>query len=192
MGMPTPRPASPLLKLGQHRVPRPFGVFAILLSLCAGAVAHPPDAEFADWFSSLKEPGTEGATGGAVSCCSPASDCQITDYESDGEGRYWITTEGERIQVPRRLLAPLQRASCRTLLCQSLRGLEKSPLHDHSVGPFSCRKQQPSSQALCAGQRRPTAALICGCCECQRRETTPRQDRATATKERSPSGRPVR
>ena len=100
MGMPTPRPASPLLKLGQHRVPRPFGVFAILLSLCAGAVAHPPDAEFADWFSSLKEPGTEGATGGAVSCCSPASDCQITDYESDGEGRYWITTEGERIQVP--------------------------------------------------------------------------------------------
>jgi hypothetical protein len=35
-----------------------------------------------------------------VSCCSPASDCQITEYETDAGGRYWITAEGERIQVP--------------------------------------------------------------------------------------------
>jgi hypothetical protein len=81
-------------------MPRPLGVIAILLFLCTGAVAHPPDAEFADWFRSLKEPGTEGAMGGAVSCCSPASDCQMTDYETDAAGRYWITIESERIQVP--------------------------------------------------------------------------------------------
>jgi hypothetical protein len=24
----------------------------------------------------------------------------MTDYETDAEGRYWITVEGERIQVP--------------------------------------------------------------------------------------------
>jgi hypothetical protein len=73
---------------------------AALLLLCSVAAAHPPEAEFADWFRSLKEPGTEGTAGSGVSCCSPASDCQITDYETDAEGRYWITAEGERIQVP--------------------------------------------------------------------------------------------
>jgi hypothetical protein len=73
---------------------------AALLLLFSGAAAHPPEAEFADWFHSLKEPGTEGTAGSGVSCCSPASDCQITDYETDAEGRYWVTAEGERIQVP--------------------------------------------------------------------------------------------
>ena len=81
-------------------MPRPFVIIATLLFLCTGTVAHPPDAEFADWFRSLKEPGTEGTPGGVVSCCSPASDCQMTDYEMDADGRYWITAEGERIQVP--------------------------------------------------------------------------------------------
>jgi hypothetical protein len=100
MDMPAPGPASPLCQLGQRRMARRLGVVAILLLLCTGVVAHPPDAEFADWFRSLKEPGTEGAMGGAVSCCSPASDCQLTDYETDAEGRYWIAIEGERIQVP--------------------------------------------------------------------------------------------
>ena len=79
---------------------RPFVIIAALLFLCAGVLAHPPEAEFADWFHSLKEPGTEDVTGTGVSCCSPASDCQITDYETDAGGRYWITAEGERIQVP--------------------------------------------------------------------------------------------
>jgi hypothetical protein len=79
---------------------RPSVIIASLLFLCTGAAAHPPEAEFADWFRSLKEPGTEGMTGSGVSCCSPASDCQITDYETDAAGRYWITAEGERIQVP--------------------------------------------------------------------------------------------
>ena len=73
---------------------------ATLLFLCTVAPARPPEAEFADWFRSLKEPGTEDVTGSGVSCCSPASDCQITDYETDAGGRYWITAEGERIQVP--------------------------------------------------------------------------------------------
>lgn len=62
--------------------------------------AHPPEAEFADWFHSLKEPGTEGMPGGSVSCCSPERDCQITDYATDADGRYWITADGERVQVP--------------------------------------------------------------------------------------------
>ena len=79
---------------------RPIVIIAALLFLCTGTAAHPPDAEFADWFRSLKEPGTEGTPGGVVSCCSPASDCQITDYETDAGGRYWITAEGERIQIP--------------------------------------------------------------------------------------------
>jgi len=78
----------------------PSVIIATVLLLCAGAAAHPPEAEFADWFRSLKEPGTEGTTGSGISCCSPASDCQTTDYETDAEGRYWITAEGERIQVP--------------------------------------------------------------------------------------------
>ena len=85
---------------GRLRVRRSSVVITTLVFLCTGTAAHPPDAEFADWFHSLKEPGTEATTGGGVSCCSPASDCQITDYDTDAEGRYWITAEGERIQVP--------------------------------------------------------------------------------------------
>jgi len=84
----------------QYPMPRPFVIVAMLFLLYAGAAAHPPEAEFADWFRSLKEPGTEGIRGGSVSCCSPTSDCQVTDYETDADGRYWIIAEGERIQVP--------------------------------------------------------------------------------------------
>jgi hypothetical protein len=87
-------------EFGWRRVPRRFAIVATLLLLCSGAAAHPPGAEFADWFRSLKEPGTEGMTGGSLSCCSPPSDCQMTDYETDAEGRFWIMAEGERIQVP--------------------------------------------------------------------------------------------
>jgi len=76
-----------------------FAVFATMLLLSIGSAAHPPGAEFADWFGSLKEPGTEGKMG-STSCCSPEKDCQMTDYETDADGRYWITAEGERIQVP--------------------------------------------------------------------------------------------
>ena len=47
-------------EFGQHRMPRRFVIIASLLFLCTGAVAHPPEAEFADWFRSLKEPGTGG------------------------------------------------------------------------------------------------------------------------------------
>ena len=50
---------------------------------------------------SLKEAGTGGAMGGSVSCCSPARDCHTTDYETYGEGRYWIAVKGERIQEHR-------------------------------------------------------------------------------------------
>jgi hypothetical protein len=85
---------------GRLRIRRSGVVITTLVFLCTGSAAHPPEAEFADWFHSLKEPGTEGTAGSGVSCCSPASDCQITDYETDAEGRYWVTAEGERIQVP--------------------------------------------------------------------------------------------
>jgi hypothetical protein len=81
-------------------MPLPFVIIAALLFLYTNVAAHPPEAEFADWFRSLKEPGTEGTPGGGVSCCSLASDCQTTDYETDADCRYWITAEGERIQVP--------------------------------------------------------------------------------------------
>jgi hypothetical protein len=77
-----------------------FAVIATLVLLSTATAAHPPGAEFADWFRSLKEPGTEGMIEGSTSCCSPEKDCQTTDYETDAEGRYWITAEGERIQVP--------------------------------------------------------------------------------------------
>jgi hypothetical protein len=87
-------------EFGQPRIPRPFAIVATLLFLCTGAAAHPPEAEFGDWFRSLKEPGTEGTVGSGTSCCSPASDCQMTDYDMDADGRYWIFAEGERIQVP--------------------------------------------------------------------------------------------
>jgi len=98
--VPSGRPRGYCREFGHHHTPRPCLIIATLFFLCAGALAHPPEAEFADWFRSLKEPGTEGMMGGSVSCCSPASDCQMTDYETDAEGRYWITAEGERIQVP--------------------------------------------------------------------------------------------
>jgi hypothetical protein len=77
-----------------------FAIAAALILLCTGAPAHPPEAEFADWFGSLKEPGTEGMKGGSTSCCSAERDCQTTDYETDADGRYWIIAGGERIQVP--------------------------------------------------------------------------------------------
>ena len=85
---------------GRHSLWRLSIVISALVFLYTGTAAHPPEAEFADWFRSLKEPGTEATTGDGVSCCSPASDCQATDYDTDAEGRYWITAEGERIQVP--------------------------------------------------------------------------------------------
>src|ERR1700736_364563 len=61
-------------EFGQPRIPRPFAIVATLLFLCTGAAAHPPEAEFGDWFRSLKEPGTEGTVGSGTSCCSPASE----------------------------------------------------------------------------------------------------------------------
>ena len=78
----------------------PFAIIAALFFLCTGTAAHPPGAEFGDWFNSLKEPGTAGMMDTGTSCCSPERDCQTTDYETDAGGRYWITVSGERIQVP--------------------------------------------------------------------------------------------
>ena len=86
--------------LGQFGISRILAIIAPLLLLNIGAAAHPPEGEFADWFLSLTEPGTENGSGHSAPCCSPARDCQTTDYETDPEGRYWITIEGERIQIP--------------------------------------------------------------------------------------------
>ena len=85
---------------GQSSIPRCFAIIVLLLFFSLGAAAHPPEAEFADWFRSLKEPGTESGLGNSAPCCSPERDCQTTDYEMDAKGGYWITVEGERIQVP--------------------------------------------------------------------------------------------
>ena len=98
-GCPSP-PVPRARQLGRHRARHRLLIIATLLFVAAGAAAHEPEDEFADWFRSLKEPGTEEAMGGSVSCCSPARDCQTTDYETDRDGRYWITVEGERIPVP--------------------------------------------------------------------------------------------
>ena len=77
----------------------------------------------------------DGMMGNGVSCCLPTSDCQMTDYETDAAGRYWITAEGERIQVPPdkilqradnptgrgvTSLRHYKRASGRALFCQRL------------------------------------------------------------------------
>ena len=86
--------------LAAYRAAGPFFISAMLLFLGSGAAAHPPWEEFAEWFGSLIEPGTDGVKDGPTACCSPARDCQMTDYETDANGRYWITTEGEHIQVP--------------------------------------------------------------------------------------------
>jgi hypothetical protein len=83
-----------------RRAATPLVAIVPLVFMCSGTAAHPPWAAFADWFGSLKEPGTEGKIGGSISCCSPERDCQMTDYETDAEGRYWITAAGERIEVP--------------------------------------------------------------------------------------------
>jgi hypothetical protein len=48
-------------------MPGRFVIIAALLFLCTGVAAHPPEAEFADWFRSLKELGTEGMAGSGVS-----------------------------------------------------------------------------------------------------------------------------
>src|SRR5215472_1808915 len=73
----------------------------IVLLLSSGSTAHQPGDEFAEWFRTLKMPGTETFRNPADAfCCSPERDCQITDYETDAAGLYWIEAEGERIQVP--------------------------------------------------------------------------------------------
>lgn len=70
-------------------------IISALLVLSSGPEAHQPGDEFADWFQSLKVPGTERILIPAdASCCSPERDCQITDYETDAAGLYWIEAEG--------------------------------------------------------------------------------------------------
>src|SRR5215471_6800347 len=81
-------------------MPTRLATVAMLLFLCSSAAANQPGDEFADWFRSLKEPGTDGMIDGPTACCSPARDCQTIDYETDAAGRYWINAEGEGIQVP--------------------------------------------------------------------------------------------
>ena len=77
-------------------------IIATLLSLSSGSMAHQPGDEFADWYRSLKVPGTTERFLNSVdaSCCSPERDCQPTDYDTDAAGHYWIKVKGERIQVP--------------------------------------------------------------------------------------------
>ena len=98
--IPPRRPHGRCCDFGQFRMSCGFAIIASLLFFSTGAAAHPPEAESADWFHSLKEPGAKTGLGDSVPCCSPARDCQTTDYETDSEGRYWITVEGERIPVP--------------------------------------------------------------------------------------------
>jgi hypothetical protein len=80
-------------------MPRRFAIIVPLLFFSSTAAAS-SRSEAADWFRSLKEPGTERQLGDRAPCCSPERDCQTTDYETDAEGGYWITVEGERIQIP--------------------------------------------------------------------------------------------
>jgi len=83
---------------------RGLGLYALtstVFLLSSGSTAHQPAEEFADWFQSLKVPGIERPLNPADAfCCSPERDRQTTDYEVDAAGPYWITAEGERIQVP--------------------------------------------------------------------------------------------
>jgi hypothetical protein len=73
----------------------------VVVLLSSGSTAHQPGDEFAEWFRTLKVPGNETFLNPADAfCCSPERDCQITDYETDATGLYWIEAEGERIQVP--------------------------------------------------------------------------------------------
>ena len=65
--------------LAAYRAAGPFFISAVLLFLGSGAAAHPPWEEFAEWFGSLIEPGTDGVKDGPTACCSPARDCQMTD-----------------------------------------------------------------------------------------------------------------
>jgi hypothetical protein len=77
------------------------GLTTLVLLSSSGSTAHQPGDGFADWFRTLKVPGTETFLNPADAfCCSPERDCRITDYETDAAGLYWIEAEGERIQVP--------------------------------------------------------------------------------------------
>ena len=114
--------------------------------------------------------------GGAVSCCSPASDCQKTDYETDAEGRYWITTEGERIQVPPdKILQRADNPTGRGVAC--LRHYNGHPVvrcFVRASESYKVASPRPHGWAFflfraatefagkCGGQCRPTAALISG------------------------------
>ena len=99
-GNPPVRPRGGRPTRASHRVAGSFSALALLLFSPTGTAAHTLGAEFGDWFRNLTEPGTDGMPNGPTSCCSPAKDCRVTDYDTDADGRYWITTEGERIQVP--------------------------------------------------------------------------------------------
>jgi hypothetical protein len=113
--------------LAAYRAAGPFFISAMLLFLCSGAAAHPPWAEFADWFRTLKEPGTDAMMDGSISCCTPSRDCHMTDYETDAEGRYWIIAEGERIQVPsEKMLQRTDNPTGRAVAC--LRYLDGHPI----------------------------------------------------------------
>ena len=75
-------------------------IITTLLLLSSGSTAHQPGDEFANWFRSLVEPGSEDFMNRPTLCCSPEKDCRTIDYETDAAGLYWIKAEGERIQVP--------------------------------------------------------------------------------------------
>jgi len=78
---------------------------ALLLLTIGGARAHDPDDEFADWYQSLKTPGS------GISCCSQRRDCQPVVYYRASlsiPGGYEAIYQGEWVEIPPE--AVLQRA----------------------------------------------------------------------------------
>ena len=96
--------------------------------MSSGSLAHQPGDQFTEWFLSLKVPETERLLNPQDAlCCSPDRDCQTTEYETDAAGRYWIKSEGERIQVPTdKILQRTDNPTGRAVAC--LRHLNGHPI----------------------------------------------------------------
>ena len=71
--------------MGLVLTPGSFGIIATLLFLCTATAAHPPQAEFADWFRSLKEPGTGAGFSGPNSTRAAIRDWVANSVPGNGQ-----------------------------------------------------------------------------------------------------------
>lgn len=109
-------PAGALPREGRLK-PRRFWLASALSGLIflviAGALAAPPpdsDGRYANWFQSLRQPGT------GSSCCS-ISDCRMTEYRAAPDG-YEVLLAGRWILVPQdKIVRGVSNPTGRAVVC---------------------------------------------------------------------------